>query len=325
MYAENAAYGRYAERMAGCGQSLTFGEISIDEHDSKLKLTNARFCRFRHCPICAWRKSLALKARFLRNLPAYLANYPNYSYIHICLTVKNPDMADLKDTIKRMNNALKKLLKRKELLPVIKGYIKSIEVTRSRDGKPHPHIHFIGAVEHDYFTGEHYINQKTWRKLWQSCLEVDYEPVVNIKKVKPKKGDHVVEITDESTGEVTRYEGEAAALIGGVIEVIKYALKPEDEIKDVKFLYGITDQLRGMRFQETGGCFKDILKDRKRKKTDQEVTDDEMMLKDSGNKEKCGKKRFTFNWIRKEDDYVLGRIFEEEGPPCGGYFRDDGG
>lgn len=321
-YAEEARFYKYAVRMSECAPTLVFGQVDVSGHEKKLKLTKARFCRVRHCPVCAWRKSLATVARFYRNLPAYLEQYSDYKYIHISLTVKNPVMNRLKETVQLMNGAWKKMLKRKEVLKIVNGYIKSIEVTHGNDDNPHPHIHAILAVNKSYFTSRDYIKHEKWVELWRSCLGVDYNPQVNVKKVRASRKLKAIKIR---TGDKEiEYTGEVAGLIGGVIEVMKYDNKPADVVDSPQFLYGITEQLFKMRFMETGGCFKNIFKDHKSNKKDDEITEDEMLLKNE-NGEKCGKTRFVFGWRRRESDYVLGRIFEEEGPPGGGFNGERGG
>lgn len=306
MYAENAEFYRLAARMWDCAQLLVFGEKKPPEgdsglsgHDSRLKLTKARFCRVRHCPVCAWRKSLALKARFLKNLPAYLAAFPDFAYLHVVLTVKNPPMADLRSVIKSMNAALKKALKRDALLSVVKGYIKSIEVTRGGDGNPHPHIHLVLAVLKSYFKTA-YIKQADWVKLWRSCLGVDYDPLVSVQRIKLNK-------RKAAPGGASC--NDSGALISGMVEVVKYGTKPADLVSDPAFLYGLTVQVRGMRFLEAGGCFKGIFKDVKTGKDTEDVDEEDMLLK-SEDGDPMTDKRLAFRW--EDSDYRLRRVFTEK-------------
>lgn len=293
-YAEKDAFLQYAYRMNDCAKSLVFGE-DVDETKG-IKLTKAHFCRVRYCPICSWRKSLALKARFLSNLPAYLPVLQNLAYIHIVFTVMNPPMSELRKTIKLLNSALKKLLKRDKVLPVIKGFIKSIEITLGKDGNPHPHIHFIGAVNKSYFKSRDYIKHNEWVALWRSCLEVDYDPVVNVKKVK-ERYDRNLNLPEEFKA--------VAGLIAGMVEVTKYSVKGSETSTNQQFLYGLTVQTKGMRFLEAGGCLKGIFKDPRSKKDD--MSEDDLLLKTENSE--LTKTRLEFIW--KEAAYYLHRIFED--------------
>lgn len=259
-------YVRYSDRIDQCASYLEFSEI--EEHDRKLKLSKAHFCRVRHCPICSWRRTLALIARFYAHLPEYLEEYPDYAYLYVVLTVKNPVMADLRDTIKVMNDALKKLFKRDEVERVVKGFVKTIEVTRGQDGNPHPHINLLLAVNKSYFTHRTYLKQARWVELWRESLKVDYDPVVHVSRVKKRKKD-----AENSEG-----ESQQADLVSGVKEVVKYSVKEADLVDDPDFLIGLTEQVAGLRFTSTGGCLKGVLSKVASSGDDDEVSEQEMLL-----------------------------------------------
>lgn len=297
---EGSKYSRYAERMEECGSWLQFREL---EESAKIKLVNAHFCRVRHCPICSWRRTLALIARLHKNLPEYLEQYPSYSYLYLVFTIRNPDMSQLRETIQKMNDALKKLLKRSVVLPVVKGFVKTVEVTHGKDGNPHPHLNLLIAVNHSYFTDRIYIKKAKWVELWRSCLGVDYDPSVYVAKVKPKG-----KRKDENP------------LIYGVKEVIKYSVKEADLVDDKMFLLGITEQLYKLRFVSTGGCLKDILKNEKNNNPDpEEVTKNEMINGDiEKSDEKEGGYFQQYGWgytDSKNGQYYLVKRFKAEDDP----------
>lgn len=257
LYAESV-FSRYAERMGECGSWLEFVELQESE---KLKLVRAHFCKVRHCPICSWRRTLALIARLHKNLDEYLAQYPDYAYLYLVFTVRNSEMGRLRETIQSMNHALAKLLKRKVVVPVVKGFVKTIEVTHGKDGNPHPHINLLVAVNPSYFTNRTYIKKADWVRLWRECLGVDYDPSVYVTRVKPR-GRRASELP----------------LVHGVKEVIKYSVKESDIVDDKAFLVGLTEQLFKLRFISTGGCLKDILKNDKSGDHDpDEVSSEEMI------------------------------------------------
>ena len=281
---------RYAERMRDCGFWLEFAEIksveAVKEHDGKLKLTKTQFCRVRHCPICAWRRTLALLARFHKHLPEYLKEYPDYAYLYVVLTVKNPRMDQLRETIQVMNDACHKLRKRKDFEAVCKGFVKTIEVTRGQDGNPHPHINLCIAVNKSYFTDRTYLSQARWVELWKDCLKVDYDPVVHIKKITKRKK------KDDDPG-----ESSSSDLIAGMKEVIKYSIKEEDLVEDPDFLIGLTKQVARLRFVSTGGCFKGILnKIVSDSEEVEDVDENEMLLRDDEAKEKITEWRQKYAW-----------------------------
>lgn len=238
-------YDRYAERISECSEWLMYALKSNDEGEIRLKLRDARFCRVRHCLVCQWRRSLMWRARFFKALPEIQAKYPTGRWIFLTLTVKNCELSDLKKTLAWMNNAWSKLTRRKEF-PAL-GFIKSVEVTRGWDGAAHPHFHCLMLVPASYFSGQKYITQATWADLWQSCLKVDYSPIVDVRAIKGKKG------TLNATGDASK-----DAMARAVCETLKYSVKPDDLLANPEWLGELTKQLQKTRAISIGGCLKEF-------------------------------------------------------------------
>ena len=87
-----------------------------------------------------------------------------------------------------MNSAWQRLAQTKRFKGVVKGFIRTTEVTRGKDGDmmAHPHFHALLLVDSSYFA-RNYIKQLEWVEMWQKALRVDYAPSVNVKAVKPLK------------------------------------------------------------------------------------------------------------------------------------------
>lgn len=242
---QGSEFANYADRIAICAKLLEFALIADDKGEQVFKLQNAWFCRVRHCPVCQWRRSLMWKARFIKALPAIITGYPTARWIFLTLTVKNCDLADLRDNLNHMNKAWKRLSDRK-VFPAL-GWVKSFEVTRNpKDGTAHPHFHVLMMVPAGYFKGQAYINQEKWRALWQHALRVDYDPVADVRAVKPKLS---------SAGQVDP----GTALIIAVKEVFKYSIKGQDLIADTSWLLELTHQLHKTRAIAIGGVLKNYL------------------------------------------------------------------
>ena len=230
-----------AERMLDCSQLLEFVVTSSEKQAIIFKLKSARFCRVRYCPVCQWRRSLKWRARFFEALPKLLEDYPKVKFIFLTLTVKNCALEQLRLTIGGMNKAWNKLVKRRQF-PAL-GWIKSIEVTKSKDLTAHPHFHCLLMVSSDYFERS-YISHLLWGQLWRESLKVDYDPIVNVKKVKPKVGQ------DERSG-----------LMAAVCEILKYSVKPNDLIDNSDWLIGLSEQMHKLRAVSVGGVLKSYLSD----------------------------------------------------------------
>jgi plasmid rolling circle replication initiator protein Rep len=239
---QDVGYDRYAERIDQCSRRLEFALKSSDVGEVALKLSMTHFCRCRHCPVCQWRRSLMWRARFFNVLPAILADNPSARFVFLTLTVRNCELEQLRETLAWMNEAWKRLSHRKAF-PAI-GWVKSVEVTRSLDGTAHPHFHAVLMVKPSYFT-HGYLSQAKWTEIWQSCLRVDYTPVLDIKTVKLPKG--------ATAGEVEH--GLAVALL----ETLKYSIKEADLISDAEWLRQLTIQLHKTRSVAVGGIFKNYI------------------------------------------------------------------
>jgi len=279
---------RLGERMSQCAGLLHFHQ-TLNEETGELgvKLDKAMFCKVRHCPVCQWRRGMRNTARFYSRLPDLLAAYPKAQWVFLTLTVRNPDMEDLRTTLRDMNTAWKRLIQRAGW--PAKGFIRTTEVTKGKDGKPHPHFHCLLMVDPGYFAGKNYISQAKWADMWKDALRADYTPVVHVTKVKAKSDKAK---SAESTGD------RHAALSAAVAETLKYAVKPEDILDDASFLFGITEQLHKLRFVATGGVLKDWLKE--------DASDKEMV--ETGTEPLTEKVQdslpvLTFGWQRIERKY----------------------
>ena len=233
-------YLSYAQRMSECSQLLEFVLTSSDLQAIILKLKFAKFCRVPLCPVCQWRRCLKWRGRFFEILPGFLEDHLGVKFIFLTLTVRNCPLEELRLTVKEMNQAWRRLTQRKQF-PAL-GWVKSLEVTKSKDLTAHPHFHCLLVVVSDYFSN-FYISQSLWQQLWQKSLKVNYEPIVNVKKVKPKA------IT----------ERDPTGLMVAVCETLKYSVKPGDLIDDSEWLVGLTQQMYKLRRINVGGVLKPYL------------------------------------------------------------------
>ena len=108
----------------------------------------------------------------------------------------------LTQSVRYHEQGMEKLTKRKEF-GIVDGWIRTTEVTRPKLPRPnkkapivycpktknthaHPHFHCILMVKSSYFKGSSYIKQSQWAELWQSCLGVDYLPMVDVRTVRKR-------------------------------------------------------------------------------------------------------------------------------------------
>lgn len=274
MYALESEFERYSERMGDCSGWLKFGFNEVNG----MVLKQACFCRVRFCGMCQWRKSLLWKALMYQAYDEIMKKHPTHRFVFLTLTIKNPLIGDLRETIQYMNKSWQRLIKRKEFMGVVDGWIRTTEVTRptlpkknkkdpavycpkTKNTHAHPHFHVIMMVKPSYFS-HGYIKQKRWAELWGECLRVDYAPVVDVRTVKPKK----------------KGQSDDDGMKSAIAETLKYAVKPDDIMHDNQdpkareWFYELTRQSHKLRFVATGGALKNALK------SDDAVTNDDLIV-----------------------------------------------
>jgi plasmid rolling circle replication initiator protein Rep len=311
-----------AERMLNCSPDLNFRvfiEITIERVIAKVSIENARWCRCRHCPMCQLAKSRKQRAHLFKSFA--VADLSIEKYVFLTLTVNNVPLNELRATLNKMSKAWHNLFKR-STFPAV-GFLRSMEVTmqrqrmpwdtkknsgppvRSKDGQLmcHPHFH----IEEDYF-------QKGFKKTewfaaqWASALKVDYNPIVHIKKIRAA-----------SDGDFSK----------ALMETCKYTVKPADFYDDVipkmsnpkhqllankvfseakphsaEWLYGITEQLDGLRSYATGGSIKQICNVAKLNQIDDTCdSDDEQSQLGRLIRGVWNDKRKRFDCVEVKEDY----------------------
>ena len=195
------------------------------------KINAAFFCRQRYCPICQWRLSLKVYHEITTIINA-LNDKQDYQYILMTLTVQNMDR--LAEGITSVLKGFERLCKRRSVKKAFKGYLRTLEITRSEKGQWHPHIHCIWVVDSTYWDTA-YIKQQDLIHIWQECVTTEYAPNVDIRMI---KGD----------------------IYKAVAEVAKYAVKPfdlEQELNKAEILAELIQATYKRRLRAMGGVFKD--------------------------------------------------------------------
>ncbi|WP_198337126.1 protein rep [Psychrobacter celer] len=298
IYGYEPEFERYHERMTDCSTFLAYGF-----NDDGLKLKNANFCRVRHCPVCQWRRSLLWKSNMYVAYEEIKDKYPKGRWLFLTLTIKNPPIGDLRETLKHMNKAWDRLVKRKAFYSVVDGWIRTTEVTRPKQKKKkksdpdvicpifgnthaHPHFHVMLFVKPSYFsTG--YMSQQKWSELWCDVLRVDYQPIVDIRSIRAKKG-----------------ETKEDAIKNAVMETLKYSVKPDDMVGDGskkanEWFYELTRQTFKLRFVASGGVLKNALK------RDDDITNDDLVNTGKDEEEsETDDRRLVFTYAKIKHRYL---------------------
>ena len=258
---------RKAERMKECANWLSF----VRKEDGTMKLHDARFCRVRLCPVCQWRRSLKTFAQMSQVLD--VATSDGYQFIFLTLTMKNCSGSNLSDELTHLLLSFNRLMKYKDIQKAVKGFYRGCEVTHNvNTDEYHPHIHAILAVRSGYFGGTMYLSQARWTELWQRALQVEYTPVIDVRKCK----------------------GGSKA----IAEACKYAVKPSDILNfddwemTVDTLRTLDSALEKRRFVGLGGCIKEI---HKRLHLD-DIEDGDLVHVESVETEQATEEEIIFFW-----------------------------
>lgn len=269
---QGSKYNRYSQRVSLCAELLDFKLTpDIDEGLLKLKLSGARFCRVRHCPVCQWRRSLMWKAKAYKVLPKVLSDFPKCRWLFLTLTVRNCKITNLRETLAWMHKSFIRLTKLKEW--PVEGWIKSTEVTRGKDGSAHPHFHCLLMVPASYFSGQAYLSQQRWAELWQQSTRLDYKPVCHVKAVAKHHNPQTL-----------------------IPEILKYQVKESDLVADRQWFLELTRQLHKTRAVAVGGILRYYMKDLEKEPEDL-IGEGDGTTPDEGH--------LYFGWKREKEKYKL--------------------
>ncbi|MDG3039656.1 protein rep, partial [Roseicyclus marinus] len=96
-------------------------------------------------------------------------------FIFLTLTTPNVTSEYLENEIKHYNKAFKKMVERKKVKSILKGYVRKLEITYNKKRDDYnPHFHVLIAVNKSYFTDKrYYISQKEWLNLWRDVTGND--------------------------------------------------------------------------------------------------------------------------------------------------------
>lgn len=177
----------------------TFMMMIADETLEKKKQHKGNTCKNRFCPVCAWKKSRK-DALALSVMMAYLKLEEKKEFIFLTLTAPNVEADELEDEINHYNQSFQRLMQRKEVKNVVKGYVRKLEITYNKERNDyHPHFHVLIVVNKSYFTDKnYYINRDRWLQLWQQSTKNDTITQVDVRKVRNSKDNKVFEIAKYS-------------------------------------------------------------------------------------------------------------------------------
>lgn len=236
----------------------TFLSFVADKTLEKQKLYKANSCKNRFCPVCAWRKARK-DALGLSLMMQYIKQQQKKEFIFLTLTTPNVMSDELENEIKRYNNSFRKIIKRKKVDSVIKGYVRKLEITYNKKRDDYnPHFHVLIAVNKSYFTDKrYYISQQEWLDLWRDVTGISEITQVQVQKIRQNNNKELYEMAKYS-GKDSDYlinqkvfdafykslKGKQVLVYSGLFKEAKKKLKNGDldylkEIDPTEYIYQI--------------------------------------------------------------------------------------
>lgn len=253
-------FSKKARRMVECASFMTFKLT-----EKGLKLAQCYNCKGRLCSMCNWRRSM--KIGFQNKKIVEVANERhNLKWIFITLTVRNCDASKLESTVHQMMKGWHRFVGYKRVKQAMRGWFRALEVTKNRKnfsksfGTYHPHFHVLVCVEPSFF-GKGYIKQVEWVSLWKKAMRLDYDPIVHVQRVKPKKDVDFEAIEEEVKGAAIKEQK-------AILEISKYPVKdtdvlPSDKLtaEGIETVYTLETSLAYKRLVSYGGIMKQLHKE----------------------------------------------------------------
>src|SRR5699024_713444 len=115
---------------------------------------------------------------------------PTVRWLFLTLTVRNVyDGTELNKSLSDMSKGFNRMMKYKKINKNLVGFTRATEVTVNNiDNSYNQHMHVLVCVESTYFYNtENYVNQKCLIQLWKRCMNIDYDPIVNVQMIRAKK------------------------------------------------------------------------------------------------------------------------------------------
>jgi len=241
-------YSQYSEsklrRSCSCVRIVEFIRYEhVENLQQKLKATTFLTCDLRFCAVCSWRRQIKF-AKMIYEVLEKLQSKMKLRFLFLTLTVKNPELIDLKSTVQDMQKSFQRMIQTVRWKKSILGYCRVLEITRPKCdkqiGEVHPHFHVLLAVEPSYFNGRSglYLKQDDFSEMWQKALRADYKPICDVR--------------------ITKSKGDKNQTLASIAELIKYPMKDTDLSKfSVEEFQILEEHMRNVRLINFGGLMKE--------------------------------------------------------------------
>src|SRR5690625_217099 len=236
-----------SERVKACAEVLEFKE---SRETGERKLYKVWFCKSRLCPMCNWRRAMKHSIQAEKVVSEVIRQKPTVRWLFLTLTVKNVyDGKELNKSLSDMAKGFRRMMQYVKVAKNLVGFMRATEVTVNKtDNSYNQHMHVLLAVESTYFKNtENYISQKQWTSFWKRAMKLDYDPIVDVRAIKPKN----------------KHKSDIKSAID---ETAKYPVKhtdfmTDDEKRNLQIVSDLEEGLYRKRLISYGGLLKEIHKE----------------------------------------------------------------
>lgn len=274
-----------SERVRDCANVLEFRE---NRETGDRNLYKVWFCKSRLCPMCNWRRTMKNGIQTGRIVAEVIRRKPKSRWLFLTLTVKNVyDGEELNESLAAMTKGFNRMMKYVKVAKNLIGFMRATEVTHNKiDNSYNQHMHVLLCVEPSYFnSSENYISQKQWTAFWKRAMKLDYDPIVDVRAIKPKN----------------KHKSDIKSAID---ETAKYPVKhtdfmTDDEDRNLQIVSDLEEGLRRKRLISYSGLLKEINKELNL----DDVEDGDLVHTDEDEEDKASEDGYSivavWNWERQ--------------------------
>lgn len=244
-----AGFEKRGSLMSHCGDIIG---LKVCPDCGHAHVANAQLCRDKLCPTCAWRLSLKRYAEMCKTFEA-IEDTDELLPLFWTITVRNCAPADLSQTLKSMSEDWNRLMARKTIKPLFKGWARSVEVTYNRKANTvHPHYHVIVLASRKVLSSMFPLARSDKQRVmylmsslataWKEAARLDYEPITDLRTIANRSNS----------------ESDQDAITAALLETFKYSVKASElDQMPLETFRHLVNGLTGKRMTAYGGVIKE--------------------------------------------------------------------
>lgn len=241
-----AGFEKRGNLMSHCGDIIG---LKVCPNCGNTHIAKAQLCRDKMCPTCAWRLSIKRYAEMCKTFDA-IEGMDKLLPLFWTVTVRNCAAANISQTLKSMSEDWNRLMARKTIKPLFKGWARAVEITYNRKADTfHPHYHIIVLASKKVLETMFPLARNDKQRVaylmpslgaaWKEAARLDYEPITDLRAIASK-------------------HGEPDNITAAILETFKYSVKSSElDQMPLGTFRCLVNGLAGKRMTAYGGVIKE--------------------------------------------------------------------